>query len=670
MEGVRELNSFQDLKEYYLSVDGDKYTTKPLGNAFDELGRCIAGSFRQMNGYNNGITAWNTGFKIKDGVDAALFIERRKNEEGNVTNYFAYVVSLERFSSVNHETGEFHSSVPYNKESNNKGDYTIYQSEGKYVWSKKDSKGHTIYFYDTYSTLGIVNRDRNKREYETDIPMFDADDALYDNLYAYLKYGDVSNAVGGLTRDELKTDWTIYIDGTSHPHVKIVWRNEKIESDEKFINKTNIGMYLSDNRMQKTEVLDAVPFSSKTYSAAFDEMYSKLQPPQSWFEKKKLSIHMAINYEGDWSTWMYVGINMEGKAELDVYNSIVYGYGFDELFILPGGDLSMNYNDGSTMKIIFGSGENDNGYETPDDDVDNEDEIKDLDTLTSLTRIYRVTQSRLEQLGTNLWADTFYDIVKKINSSPLENVLSVRMLPFKEGGEDTEIVLGNYKTGVFGERVRKSNLKRIKVGELTIEPFYNNFIDFPPYSRMYIYVPYAGIKEIDQSFFYNKKLQVYYIADIISGGALIEIYADNIKHYEFNTQIGVDIPLSSSNRAQLEGKFALNTATSLITGDVKGALHDATNGATAQVHFNTTSTPSPSCVGSVNRTCFIEIDYPAYQKIEKFNSTKGRMCLLGLKIGNLTGYTVCDENVNLNGIRCTDVEREEIKSILSTGFYA
>lgn len=670
MEEVKELHSFQEQKEYYLSKVGEKYTAEPLGNSFDELGRCKSGSFRQMSGYNDGATGWNTGFKVPEDTDAAIYIERWRNEDGNPTSYHAYVVSLKKFGYVEHEIGTFSCSVPYNKEPSNSSEYTISKQNGKYLWSNKDSAGHMIYYYTTYGTLGIVNSDRNKREYETNIPMFDTGDKLYDNLYAYLKYGDTSGAVAVVTRDELKTDWTVYIDGTSHPNVKIVWRNEKIESDEKFINRTNIGMYMSDNRMQKTEVLDAVPFSSKTYSAAFDEMYNKLQPPQSWFEKKKLSIHMAINYDGDWSTWMYVGINMEGKAELNVHNSIVYGYGFDELFILPGGDLSLNYNDGSTMKIIFGSGENDNGYETPDDKIDGEDDIKDLDTLTSLTRIYRVTQSRLEQLGTNLWADTFYDIVKKINSSPLENVLSVRMLPFNEGGKDDEIVLGNYKTGVFGERVRKSNLKRIKVGEVLIEPFYNNFIDFPPYSRMYIYLPYAGIKEIDQSFFYSKKLQVYYVADIISGGALIEIYADNVKHYEFNTQIGVDIPLSSSNRAQLEGKFALNTATSLITGDVKGALNDATNGATAQVHFNTTSTPSPSCVGSVNRTCFIEIDYPAYQEIEKFNSTKGRMCLLGLKIGNLTGYTVCDENVNLNGIRCTDVEREEIKSILSTGFYA
>ena len=46
------------------------------------------------------------------------------------------------------------------------------------------------------------------------------------------------------------------------------------------------------------------------------------------------------------------------------------------------------------------------------------------------------------------------------------------------------------------------------------------------------------------------------------------------------------------------------------------------------------------------------------------------MCCLSKTIGNLKGYTVCDENIDTSGISATDEEKDEIINILSTGFFA
>ena len=90
----------------------------------------------------------------------------------------------------------------------------------------------------------------------------------------------------------------------------------------------------------------------------------------------------------------------------------------------------------------------------------------------------------------------------------------------------------------------------------------------------------------------------------------------------------------------------------------------------SKYHYSSTSAPSPSCVSSLNRTCYIVIDRPTYDNLKVFNHTRGRMCNLSKKIGNLNGFTICDSHVDLSGIVATDAEKDEIIKILSSGFFA
>ena len=75
------------------------------------------------------------------------------------------------------------------------------------------------------------------------------------------------------------------------------------------------------------------------------------------------------------------------------------------------------------------------------------------------------------------------------------------------------------------------------------------------------------------------------------------------------------------------------------------------------------------CVASTNRTCYVIIDRPNYQNLKAFNHTRGRKCYLSKTINTLHGFTICDSNIDLSGINATQSELEELKDILSTGFY-
>ena len=109
---------------------------------------------------------------------------------------------------------------------------------------------------------------------------------------------------------------------------------------------------------------------------------------------------------------------------------------------------------------------------------------------------------------------------------------------------------------------------------------------------------------------------------------------------------------------------------SAIGGNVGSAVTSLLNSATSQYHYSSTGNPSPMCVASTNRTCYVIIDRPNYQNLKAFNHTRGRKCYLSKTISTLKGFTICDSNIDLSGINATDTEKEEIVNILSTGFFA
>ena len=289
-----------------------------------------------------------------------------------------------------------------------------------------------------------------------------------------------------------------------------------------------------------------------------------------------------------------------------------------------------------------------------------------------LTSTFHMTKERLVQLGQFLWSGSIFDQFSLINNNPIENIISCKAIPYAISGTTQEITLGNVKTGVNGEKISQ-NFSKQTIGTVAITEHYHSFLDYAPYTNVIIYLPYIGFKELDASLVMGKTLRIEYTLDVITGGCLAQIYVGNIRLYEFTGNIGVDISITASNRAQVESAYinaGVGVVSSAMSGNVTGAVNSIIGAATSQYHYSGTGNPSPSCVASTNRTCYVVIDRPQYQPLNAFNHTRGRMCCLSKTIGSLKGYTVCDGNIDISGISATDEEKEEIVNILSSGFFA
>ena len=509
--------------------------------------------------------------------------------------------------------------------------------------------------------------------FSTTIPRFNTrKDAI-----KYVNTGDTSNAV-----KDASITWNLYIDGTKSPLYKLTWDCADIPSSDTskikviycdFVESANTFVALSTNYYN---------YNAKSVKLNYHDIHEAIWGDNDGAIKSAVYIIVQFEY---YETTTVIPKDTSAYMYCELFPNETNGHMYGNIGFCKKGEKTSTFiktdsGDGSTFTAHDGTDgsdgytkDDDKGY---DDNKDKDDDDDDTNVLSSgigvLTSTFHMTKERLVQLGQFLWGSSIFDEFSLINNNPVENIISCKAIPYAISGTTQEITLGNVKTGVNGEKISQ-NFSKQTIGSVAIAEHYKNFLDYAPYTNVIIYLPYIGFKELDASLVMGKTLRIEYTLDVITGGCLAQIYVGKIRLYEFTGNIGVDISITASNRAQVESAYinaGVGVVSSAMSGNVTGAVNSIIGAATSQYHYSGTGNPSPSCVASTNRTCYVVIDRPQYQPLKAFNHTRGRMCCLSKTIGSLKGYTVCDGNIDISGISATDEEKEEIVNILSSGFFA
>ena len=510
----------------------------------------------------------------------------------------------------------------------------------------------------------------------TTLPLFSDTDK--DSINAYITTGDTSGAI-----KDFATKWNLYIDGKNNPLYKLTWNCNGLKDIDTSFTTISIwvGTYnvfddtLNDDDGTKFKNVDYDKHSVKFSYSDLEKLVP--QPPLTGHNPPSIRVQLAYREfptaRVETSTSMGCELYFSSQPQNTLYTELGY------LTMQNGTWHRTQEGDGSTFTVKDGqegsdgyTDDNDNGY---DDGTDKDDEDVNTGDVSSgigvLTSTFKMTKERLIQLGQFLWGSNIFDKFSLVNNNPIENIISCKSIPINTNGTNQEIVLGNVTTGVNGEKI-SNNFSKQTIGSILINEHYHNFLDYTPYTNVIIYLPYIGFKELDTTLVMNKTIQVIYTVDAITGGCLAQVYVNNVRLYEFTGNVGIDIPITASNRAQVESGYiqaGVGATISAVGGNVSSAVTSLLNSATSQYHYSSTGNPSPMCVASTNRTCYVIIDRPNYQNLKAFNHTRGRKCYLSKTISTLKGFTICDSNIDLSGINATQSELEELKDILSSGFY-
>ena len=612
-------------------------------------------------GYENYTSTQNFTFYNNDNI-LAIFKEELDSSDNRVeTRYTLYCKKTA--TSVNQKY-----NVEYTLQ-NIDGDKVIHNSQNKTI---KFTSGSDL------ATGIIVSHISPSTDlsytFKSDLPIFDNTD----DLFKYFMDGDDSNRIN----KDFSVKWVLYIDGKSNPLYKLTWECDGLKNiDTSFSNISLwVGTFNSlDNSFNDVDgtKFKEVPFNNGSVKFSYSDISKLVEQPIVGHNPACIRVQLAYRkFEtAKIETSTSMGCDFYYSSEPQGFLYDVIGY----LTLNNGTWYKTTDGDGSTFTVKDGqegsngdTDDNDNGDEDGKDKDDKDNDTGDVSAgIGVLTSTFKMTKERLIQLGQFLWGANIFDKFSLVNNNPIENIISCKSIPINADGTNQEIVLGNVTTGVNGEKI-SNNFAKQTIGSILINEHYHNFLDYTPYTNVILYLPYIGFKELDTTLVMNKTIQVIYTVDAITGGCLAQVYVNNVRLYEFTGNVGIDIPITASNRAQVEAGYiqaGVGATMSAVGGNVGSAVTSLLNSATSQYHYSSTGNPSPMCVASTNRTCYVIIDRPNYQNLKAFNHTRGRKCYLSKTISTLKGFTICDSNIDLSGINATQSELEELKEILSTGFY-
>lgn len=350
----------------------------------------------------------------------------------------------------------------------------------------------------------------------------------------------------------------------------------------------------------------------------------------------------------------------------------------------PDGNTEYNftYDDESTLLVKRGFPNDDDSYQEPDfpDDDIPDDSDEGYNTIGLLTTTYIMNESQAQNFGAEIWTNDAMKNIKLLNSSPIENVLSIKYFPMSLGPTGTDnIVLGNVTLNARGKKLDDSFNQRVGSWSIHVDEFYKNFIDYSM-TNISIHLPFSGDFQLPTAEIMGKNLKVDLIMDVINGLGRYILYTTTksgayVQFASYDCSIGIDIPLTASNRAQMQQGYITGLSKTLIdvaTENYVGAIGEALGMATIQNHSNTSGSSSPALACYETKEIYLIVDSPKTNTeiMNAFKHSHGLKCNLGLTLGACHGFTQCD-NVDVSGISgASEQEKAEIKAMLEGGFYA
>lgn len=349
------------------------------------------------------------------------------------------------------------------------------------------------------------------------------------------------------------------------------------------------------------------------------------------------------------------------------------------------------------LEVILHTGSSREDEEQDDDDNDDDDDDSVYPTPPDpdpwddeegigfpgkavLTRTYSMTEGITANVGSKLWSQSYFDVLK-IQSNPIENIVSCKWYPFDlTDGTDTEIKVGDVAFGINGKLI--PSIKVIDIGSVSYTGKYQSFLDSSPYTSLKLHLPYVGVVQLDAGDFRGTTISVQYIIDLVTGECMARVKRDGIPYEDYTGRMGVDIPLTSSDRVQTEMKAlqsGIHTGAALvgnmINGDVVGAVAGAASGAmsVAGMDYSTqrSASPSSACGSYQNHAVWLEIMVPEYYVSSGFNTIIGRPVNRFMRLaGNFedNDFVQVDQRADIN-IAMTGDENAELEALLTTGVY-
>lgn len=316
---------------------------------------------------------------------------------------------------------------------------------------------------------------------------------------------------------------------------------------------------------------------------------------------------------------------------------------------------------------------------------------------TGLISVYNPTQIELLAFAQWLWVTWQDATIDKIWNNPFDGVITLFELyctPTIDGRKS--IRSGFLDSGIAADTV--SRYTEINCGSIGVPEYYGNYLDYSPYSKAFIYLPFIGVVEVSVDDIVGHGVNITYRIDEYNGSCIAmitvakitEVNGEEVEYsnllYQFSGNCAVELPLSGGSQASIRAGMMQAAAyglsgviggiAGLLGGSIGSAVSSITGGAAAAVGSLVSAKSSVQHSGSFGASygamgCkipYITVIRPKQIQVPNYNLLYGYQAHKAVNIGQCSGYIRCRE-VHVNSSTASNEEKALIEQLLKEGVY-
>lgn len=350
--------------------------------------------------------------------------------------------------------------------------------------------------------------------------------------------------------------------------------------------------------------------------------------------------------------------------------------------------------------------------------------------VATTTKAYVINSTGIQGLSNELWTiidnllvnptdiENLYNMSLDafLTNNPIDAIVSVKKFPLSSvpHGENIEnVYLGKVQTGAAAYPLAMQQA-RYNFTSIPIFPKFGNcFLDYAPYTKMQLYVPFCGTIDIDAADFMGHNLSVEMVIDFITGTVTAYVLANELVVTSLTGTCAIDIPITGTEQATVNSAYESATISErqarkneimqtvgIFTHPIKTATKPLTTSSErvsvaldrAQREYELThiniplrqiGQASPLNSWALEFVCRLIIYYPdgecisfnatnepslITEKVETFGAVNGFATVETDTLNSFTGFTQVSD-ADLSGVSATDTEKNMILSLLQSGVY-
>lgn len=328
-----------------------------------------------------------------------------------------------------------------------------------------------------------------------------------------------------------------------------------------------------------------------------------------------------------------------------------------------------------------------------------------------LITVYHPTPAQLYDFERWLWVTLANADINTVWNNPFDGVITL----FELYCTPTDVGNRTIHSGFLDSGINSAIISRyteINCGTYAIPEYYGNYLDYSPYSKAHVYLPFIGVQELNVDDIVGHAVNITYRIDEYNGSCIAmitvakttEVNGETVEYsntmYQFSGNCAVELPISGGSQAQIKaglmmanayqtaanisaGANLLGGVGSLIAGNVGGAIQGLGSAASSYAFGQANalshmlsgkstvqkSGQFGSSYGAMGiKTPFITITRPKQIQVPNYNDLYGYPAHKMVTVGNCTGFLRCRE-VHVISATASDEEKALIENLMKSGVY-